>query len=161
MNMLINTTFPWPLKYGLSGDFIFCKSSRLQRLESAIQTNDYSQCSSDFFSWCIFHLVRFPFNPTHLLCIQQFYAFFSQIALIWIHHLNCMHISHNAPYLPSKILHNLWNWKRCLCKIWGGGGGQIRGIMGDMQMAYRVETWMHNKYMGFSGNLTFRLVLFC
>ena len=30
---------------------------------------------SDFFSWCIFRLVRFPFNPIHLLCTQQFHTF--------------------------------------------------------------------------------------
>ena len=42
------------------------------------------------------------------------------------------HISHNTPYLPPKILHNLFffispgyyscpkrNWKQCLCKILG------------------------------------------
>ena len=56
------------------------------------------------------------------------------------------HISHNAPDLPSQILLNLCffispgfysrpkrNWKQCLCKIWGvGGGGQIRCVMWKM-----------------------------
>ena len=63
------------------------------------------------------------------------------------------HISHNAPYLPPKILHNLCfsfslgitaapreiENNICLCKIWvgsgGGGGWQIRCIMGNVEVA--------------------------
>ena len=51
--------------------------------------------------------------------------------------LRHVHISHNAPYLPSKILH-----KFCFSLLLGITavareiGGQIRCIMGDEQVAY-------------------------
>ena len=60
-----------------------------------------------------------------------------------------LRISHNAPYLPSKILHkhcfqfllgraviSTRNEKQRLCKIWAGVGEQKRCIMGDVQVAY-------------------------
>ena len=67
------------------------------------------------------------------------------------------HISHNAPYLSPKILHNLCfsfllgitavpseiennTYAILFCFVFffggGGGGGQIRCIMGDVQVAY-------------------------
>ena len=71
-----------------------------------------------------------------------------------------LHISHNAPCLPAKILHALCfsfllgiipvpreTEKHCLCEqflFWqgggggggfGSGGGQIRCIMGDLHVA--------------------------
>ena len=69
--------------------------------------------------------------------------------------LRHLHVSHNAPYLRPKIL-----LKHCFKFLLGrllkllpypgkmkkkgyatflGGGGQIRFIMGDMQVAYRVN----------------------
>ena len=77
------------------------------------------------------------------------------------------HISHNAPYLPPKVLHNL-----CFSSLLGitavpreignnayaklsaeFGGGQIRYIVGDVQVAYRqkiyqdviklISPWLH------------------
>jgi len=48
------------------------------------------------------------------------------------------HIFHNAPYLPHKILHNL-----CFSFLLGNAyakfGGQIRCIMGNVEMAYVPE----------------------
>ena len=61
--------------------------------------------------------------------------------------LRHLHISHNAPYLPppppkgKKFLQKR-NWKQCLCHFFFGGGGggglwgQIRCIMGHVQVAY-------------------------
>ena len=60
-----------------------------------------------------------------------------------IHHF---HISHNAPYLPPKILH-----KHCFqflfgmavtIKIMQNFGGQIRCIMGSVEVVYREREWM-------------------
>ena len=68
-----------------------------------------------------------------------------------------LHISHNAPYLPPPppkfcitfVFHSPGyysrpkrNWKQCLCHFFWGGGrggglwGQIRCIMGHVQVAY-------------------------
>ena len=60
-----------------------------------------------------------------------------------------LHISHNTPCLPPKILHNLLifispgyysrpkrNWKQCLCKILRG---QIRCILGDVHVTNRLR----------------------
>ena len=66
------------------------------------------------------------------------------------------HIFHNAPYLPPQFLHNLCfsfllgitavprdTDKKCLCNfvcccwgMWGGGGGLISLIMGNVEVAY-------------------------
>ena len=42
--------------------------------------------------------LRMEFSPQHIAVLDVLPALYS------IHHL---HISHNAPYLPPKILHNL------------------------------------------------------
>ena len=55
-----------------------------------------------------------------------------------------MHISHDAPYLTPKILHNLCfsrekkKKNKAYAKFGGEGGGQIRCIMGDVQVAFRL-----------------------
>ena len=69
-----------------------------------------------------------------------------------------LHISHNAPYSPPKILHNLcfsfllgitpvpreienYAYAKNLGGGWGGGG-DMRCIMGDEQVAYVIkEAW--------------------
>ena len=88
---------------------------------------------------------------------------------VWIRHweihrgadLRHLHISQVPPYLPPKILHNLCfsfllsitsnpreiiYWRQCLCKIcFGGGGGvQIRCIMGDVQVACITKLKLKN-----------------
>ena len=72
-----------------------------------------------------------------------------------IHHL---HISHNAPYLPPKILHNLCfsfllgitavpteiqNYN-AYAKVFGR---QIRCIMGDVQVAYNTSYKLFGVYL--------------
>ena len=63
-----------------------------------------------------------------------------------------LHISHNAPYLPPQILHKLcFSFllsitavpreieNRAYAKFFlRGGGGKIRCIMGDVQVAYQA-----------------------
>ena len=97
--------------------------------------------------------------PWNMYLISNVYHLFSLISLkkgftashlrmknssfsIVIRHL---HISHNAPCLPPKMLHitaiiPMGNEKQRLCNIFffflGGGGAQIRCIMGDVQVPY-------------------------
>ena len=52
-----------------------------------------------------------------------------------------LHISHNAPYLPHKILHNLCfsfllGQEKLKTMLVQNFGGQIRCIVGDVQVAY-------------------------
>ena len=70
-----------------------------------------------------------------------------------------LHLSHNTPYLPPKILHNLcfsfllgitpvpreienYAYAKNLGEGVRGGGGDMRCILGDKQVAYGLkEAW--------------------
>ena len=68
--------------------------------------------------------------------------------ICWLHTIRYLHNSHNAPYLPLKILHNL-----CFSFLLGitvvpreiknnayaNFWGEIRCIMGDVQVAYNLS----------------------
>ena len=68
-----------------------------------------------------------------------------------------LYISHNAPYLPPQNLASAWfsislgmaviprkNEKQRLCKILGGN---LRCIMGDVQVANRPVSKYQNSYL--------------
>ena len=72
------------------------------------------------------------------------------VAMAWIASIRHLHISHNAPYLPPKILHNLcFSFlvgitvvpreieNNAYAKFWG----QIRCIMGDVQEVFWLPKW--------------------
>ena len=74
------------------------------------------------------------------------------IRTFWSH--TPLHISQNAPYLSPKILHNFSlsfllgitavqeKSKTKLMQKLEEGGGQIRCIMGDVQVAYGSIPWL-------------------
>ena len=63
-------------------------------------------------------------------------------------HIYHLHISHNASYLPPKILHNIlfhFSWvlqlseEKLKTTLVQNFGGQIRCIMGDVRVVYALH----------------------
>ena len=112
---------------------------------------------------------RYRAQITVIMCEQKSYpipyGFRVGGSIPYSMNIRHLHISHNAPYLPRKILHKHCfqfplgrlrprrNEKQSLCNFFllgGRGAAQIRCIMGDVQVAYSLNlkylvTWMGNK----------------
>ena len=62
---------------------------------------------SDFFGWCIFSLVRFPYDPINSLCRQQFHTS-SLKSLLWIEskHICMINVCGYTEILPYMYMLN-------------------------------------------------------